>query len=187
MLFKVVKLVDDKDIKIFGKDDEGLKSLGKLLSNQTSRKIMECLKDEPMYINQIAKKLNLQMNLVIHHIKLLEDAKLLTITHKKITRKGEEHKHYKVVSNIFINITETKDTMHEKGFLKRIFRDGIKFASIGIAAIISFTIQNQFTSRNTWSSLYNVDEHYLVFPLLVIIIGLVMERIYIHFKNKKRM
>ncbi len=177
---------EDKDVKVFGKDDEGLKSLGKVLSNKTSRSIMECLRDEPMYINQIAKKLNLQMNLVIHHIKLLDDAGLLTITQKTITKKGEPHNHYQVVPNIFINITETKDTMHEKGFFKRIFREGIKFATIGIAAIISFTIQDQLTSRNTWSNLEALNELHLEIPLLVIIIGLVIERSYTYFKNKKR-
>lgn len=181
---------DDKNIKTFGKDDEGLKSLGKLLSNETSRKIMVCLRDEPMYINQIAKKLNLQMNLVIHHIKLLEDAGLLITTKKKITRKGVEHTHYQVIPNIFINITETKEE-HEKSFFKRIFRDGIKFVGIGIAAVLVW--MSDITHLYDTYEIYPVplNSHYegvdpIIPALIVIIIGMIIERAISIRKNKKR-
>lgn len=177
---------DDKNIKVFGKDDEGLKSLGKLLSNETSRKIMVCLRDEPMYVNQIAKKLNLQMNLIIHHIKLLMNAGLLITTEKKITRKGIKHTHYQVIPDIFINITETKADMHEKGFLKRIFRDGVKFLVIALVAITSFLTYSKIEIENTWGNMQDVHSTSLEIPFLIIIIGLIIERIYSYIKNKKR-
>lgn len=184
---------DNKDVKVFGKDDEGLKSLGKLLSNETSRKVMECLRDEPMYINQVAKKLGLQMNLVTHHIKLLEDAKLLTITQKKITRKGEKHKHYQVVSNIFINITETKDTMNENGFFKRIFRDGIKFVVVGLTGISLYFIKPNLSVQkgqviidtSEKSSELVFYEQTVFFPMLIIVLGLIIISIFNKKKKKK--
>ena len=92
---------DNIDIKIFGSEDESLKLLGELLSNKTSRKMIKLLMDQEMYANQIAKKLDLRPNIVLHHLKKLDELKLLEITHNKIIRKGQEHKFYKIRLLIF--------------------------------------------------------------------------------------
>lgn len=131
-------------IKVFGNDDESLKILGQLLSNETSRKIISCLNGNEMYINQISKACGIQMNLVIHHIKKLEEVGLVTITEKPIVRKGVDHKFYKMVPNVFVNTTQTKEEMKENGFFKKFFKDGIKFMAIIIAAITSFKITEPY-------------------------------------------
>lgn len=177
---------EERKIKIFASDDN-LKLLGELLSNETSRKIIVNLMNEQMYTNQIATKLSIRVSLVIHHLRKLEDLGLLDIEDKKIKRKGEDHRFFKMSSDIFITLDKSKEDIESKGILRRIFREGIRFAVIPIAVILSFSIENLFTSRNNWSNLDNVDDLSLELPLSIIIIGLVLERIYIHFKNKKRM
>jgi predicted transcriptional regulator len=79
-------------IKVFSSDDEKLKILGELLSNKSSRDIIRSLIDKEMYANEIAKKLDLPRNLVVHHLRKMESIGLLEITNKKIIRKGEEHR-----------------------------------------------------------------------------------------------
>ena len=74
---------EDNKIKMFGSDDD-LKSLGELLSNETSRTIIKNLMEYEMYTNEIATKLDMRVSLVIHHLKKMEALGLLEISDKKI-------------------------------------------------------------------------------------------------------
>ena len=127
----------ENKIKVFGSDDN-LKALGELLSNETSRKIISAIMKQEMYTSEISTKLDMRVSLVIHHLKKMEDLGLLEITKKKIIKKGQEHRFFKMSSDIFITLDKTKEEVKEKGILKRIFRDGIKFASIGLVGLSSW-------------------------------------------------
>ncbi len=116
-------------IKVFGSDDD-LKSLGELLSNKTSRKIIKNLMNHEMYTNEIATKLDMRVSLVIHHLKKLESLGLLEITDKKIKRKGEKHRFFKMNSDLFITLDKTKEEIEKKEITKKIFKDGIKFTTV---------------------------------------------------------
>lgn len=127
------------ETKIFGYDDESLRDLGNILSNISSRKIIKLLINKEMYVNEIAYTLGIKPNVVIFHIKKLVKTGLVTVTNKELKRKGIKHKHYRMTTlNFFVNIDKTQTEIHESGFLKRIFKEGIKFASIVIAGIISW-------------------------------------------------
>jgi len=125
---------DENKIKVFASDDN-LKSLGELLSNETSRKIIMNLMHREMYTNEIATKLDIRVSLVIHHLRKLEELGLVEIENKKIKRKGEKHRFFKMNSDIFITLDKDKEDIKKKGILMKIFREGIKFAVIGIAVI----------------------------------------------------
>lgn len=132
--------IDDKDfdkIKVFSSDDDKLKILGELLSNKTSRDIIKLLIDKEMYANEIARKLELRRNLVIHHVCKMEAIGLLEITNKKIIRNGEEHRFFKIPRSMLIVPNESTE-IRKNGILKKIFKDGIKFVSVGIAGIITW-------------------------------------------------
>jgi len=181
----------DKDenikIKVFGYDDESLKTLGQLLSNETSRKIIMLLINEEMYLNEISKKLGIQMNITKFHLKKLVDVKLVTITNKKITKKGIDHDHYKMISNIFLKLDNTKEDMENSVFLRRIFKDSIKFALVGIAGILPFIIKfkNEIVPNehqlSSISKSINLDP--IIISLIIVIIGLFI--IYLLEKRKK--
>lgn len=137
--------MDEKDddeiidkVKIFSSDDKKLKQLGELLSNKSSRDIIKLLINNEMYTNEIADKLDLRVNLVIHHLKKLEDLGLLQIQNKTITKKGIEHKHYRINPYFFLAPSIVSEEIQSKGTLKKIFRDGIKFLVIGVAGVTSW-------------------------------------------------
>lgn len=134
----------DNKIKVFGSDDD-LKALGELLSNETSRKIISSLMKKEMYTNELSTTLDMRVSLVIHHLKKMENLGLLNITNKKIIRKGQEHRFFKMSTDIFITLDKTKEEIKEKGILERIFRDGIKFTSIGIATVATWIGTQQKT------------------------------------------
>ncbi len=127
----------DNKIKVFGSDDD-LKSLGELLSNETSRRIIKNLMEHEMYTNEIATKLDMRVSLVIHHLKKMQALGLLEITDKKIKRKGEKHRFFKMDFDIFVAFDKTKDEVKEKGILKIFFKDRIKIVAIGIVGLSSW-------------------------------------------------
>lgn len=127
--FDQIVIDEDNKIKVFGSDND-LKSLGELLSNQTSRKIMTGLMNSKMYTNEIATKLDMRVSLVIHHLKKMEALGLLEITHKQIIRKGDKHRFFKMNSDIFVILDKTKEEIEKKGILKNTFKDGLEFALV---------------------------------------------------------
>ena len=135
-------------VKIFSSDDEKLKLLGELLSNKSSRDIIKLLINNEMYTNTIADKLDLRVNLVIHHLKKLEDLGLLQIQNKTITKKGIDHKHYRINPYFFLAPSGIEEEIQKKGTLKKIFKDGIRFVGVAIAGIFTW-----FSSQ----SLQNVE------------------------------
>ena len=131
-------------IKLFN-SDESLKLLGELLSNKSSRDIIGLLIEKEMYKNAIATKLNLKLNLVSHHLEKMESIGLVETSYKKIVRKGEDHKFLRINPKIFLMPNHSEKEIKEKGILKRIFKDGIKFASVGIATVITWIGSQQKT------------------------------------------
>lgn len=185
--------VSDK-IKVFSSDDEKLKILGELLSNKSSRDIIKLLTDKEMYTNEIANKLDMRANLVIHHLKKLQELGLLEVKSKKIVKKGNEHKHFRMIPNLFIAPNYNQEKMEEKGILKKIFKKGIKFASIGISAIISYAIIGfAFDSHQVLEPIGYVEPSIplkdfwnIIIPTFVIITGLIVERIFSYRKKRKK-
>jgi len=130
----VEKIKEDNEnfdkIKIFSSEDEKLKLLGELLSNKSSRDIIKLLIDKEMYTNEIVKKLDLKVSLVIHHLQKMESIGLLEITNKKIARNGEEHRFFRIPTGMLIVPNKSEEDTNN-GFLKKIFKKGVKFAVIG--------------------------------------------------------
>jgi len=181
---------DEPKIKVFASDDN-LKSLGELLSNDTSRLIISNLMTQEMYTNEISTKLDMRVSLVIHHLKKMQDLGMLHITNKKIKRKGVEHRFFKINFDIFITVDKTKEDLEKKGLLKRIFRETIKFTAIGIAAVSSWVFSKFFLFTNEGIVITDTTDGIqlstgsdFTLPLIIIIIGLIIEII---FSKKKRL
>lgn len=197
-----VSLIDEDTVKIFLKDTENIKLLGHVLTNETSRAIMSLLAEEEMYPNEIANKLNLSLKLVLHYLDKLEKINLVIVTNKKLIRKGIKHKHYKMIPNIFIAISKTQKEIHETGFLKRIFKDSVKFAVIGLCAAASWFLSQptilplDSNGENTGSVTLDktqpsfietlLEFEPLTIVLLIIIIGITLERILNYLINKRK-
>ncbi len=174
---------DVEKIKVFSSEDDKLKVLGELLGNKSSRDIIKLLISQEMYVNQIAKKIGLQPNLVLYHIQKMELIGLVEVTAKQIIKKGEEHKFYKIPIGMLIFPEKThEDTTNCT--LKKFFKDGIKFVAIGIVATVSYAIQ--LNSTNEGLDITGTQSDLFIIPLMIIVLGLVIERV-ISKKKKKRL
>ena len=174
-----------KDVKIeVISDEESLKILGELLSNQTSRDIMKFLMNKSAYKKKISDKLNVSYSLIEHHLKKLEKLGLVKITNRKLIKKGVPHKTYKITADgIFLMLNTTDEEVKKSGVLKGMFREGIKFASIGIVSLVTWFLNKNIilTDNNIWSYPYTINNH-ITIPLIVIIIGLFV----VYFLEKKK-
>ncbi len=177
-------------IKVFFSDDEKLKLLGELLSNKSSRDIIKLLIDKEGYTNEIANKLELKVSLVIHHLQKMESIGLLEITNKKIARNGEMHRFFRIPTGMLILPTESKEKVNNELF-KKTFHSSIKFVVIGVAGALSWIYGKSLQMQTGDSEFIDASEgisntgesNLLVLPFLIIIIGLIIERI-ISFKKK---
>ena len=96
-------------------------------------------------------------------------------------------------SDIFITINKTKENINKKGTLKKIFRDGIKFTVIGLCATTAFVISK--FNENTSQYDFNVEgfpeipfyAQITFFPMLIIVLGLSLDKIIIYLKKRKRL
>lgn len=176
---------------MFGNDDESLRILGQLLSSETSRKIIQLLIQEEMYTNQISKRLGIQMNTISFHMKKLVEVGLVTVTHKQIIKKGIDHKFYKMVPNIFVTATLPKKEIHENGFLKKIFKEGIKLTVIAIASFFVWDIFNITDETSPGKIVLNnktyphpevFTELLILVPIIIIVCGIIL----IWFKKIKK-
>ena len=170
-------------IKIFSSKDEKLKMLGEVFSNKSSRDIIQLLTDKECYVNEIADKLNLRPNLVIYHLKKLEELDLLSINEKQIVKNGINHKHFKMMQNIFISSNLTKLENGEKGILKKIFRDSVKFCSLVIIGLTSWYGFDIIFNLNAKANQFNLNTFDTLSPIIIsfiIVVGLTF------FLNKRR-
>ena len=164
-------------IKIFELTDDSLKSLGNVIRNDNSRKIMLLLIKQELYVNKIAEILKIGVNTVSDNIKQMRELGLLEIKQKPINRKTKDHNFYRFKSDIFIS------AMPKKNDLKSFFKGALKLTSIGIAAIITFVLNSSIGFTDSENDDMLSFQSALFYPLIIIIISLCIERI---FYNKKR-
>ena len=168
-------------IKVFFSKDDKLKILGELLSCKSSRDIIKLLIAEECYTNEIVKKLDLRSGLVIHHLKKMELIGLLEVTNKKIIRKGQEHRFFRIPSGLIIFPEKSKK---DDDLLKKFFKEGTKFVAIGISAILSYSLLDSkvFVPQIDAPIEPQVGQtDPLVYSLIVIIIGLAV----LYFRKKR--
>lgn len=171
-------------VKVFASDDN-LKVLGELLSNDSSRKIIYNLMTREMYTNEISTKLDMRVSLVIHHLKKMENLGMLEISEKKIIKKGQKHRFFKIDSDIFITINKTKENIEKYGILKTIFREGIKFTALGIASMVTFVYSGGLHKSELGGGIlpHPSEISSLTYTMMVISIGVLL---FYFWKNKRK-
>ena len=165
--------------------DESLKILGELLSNESSRKMIRMMISRAMYANEIASKLELRSNLVVHHLRKMESIGLLNITCKRIIRKGKEHNHFQVHPGMLVTPCMQDEEIKNR-FLKGTFRGGVKFIAIGIASLLPLAVQLSLVVTSEPNIDYDsvrITSSSIMAGLTIAVLGLVMERI--HSSRKK--
>gem|GEM_PF-1240580 len=139
------KTKPDESIKIMSVDDEKIKTVGEILSNDSSRAILKILANKEMSANQISQDTDLSIALVAFHLKKMQDVGIIKMTSTGKSVKGQDVKYYSATNQSFL-ITPAKRADSILDSVKRYSR----FAAIGIAGLVSWVILRK--DNGEWNS-----------------------------------
>lgn len=179
----------DERIGIISMDDVKIKILGELLSNESSRAILKLLSESEMTANQISQKTGMLLSLIIYHLKKMQDTEIVKIS--KIVKSGKEldMKYYALTkSAIMIFSSASYEKIKKNKSLSDLLKRISSFIAIAVAAVSSWWIlkPSEIIYNNKMPPpLTPIETHTIsvdlfwsvVIPLIIIIIGLVLERV----------
>ncbi|MCH7559820.1 MAG: helix-turn-helix transcriptional regulator [Thaumarchaeota archaeon] len=125
----------EDDVEVISSDDEKIKLIGEIFSNDSSRKILKLISnDEEMTANEIAQKNNMSLALITHHLKRMQVAGMVKITKTEKSVKGQDMKYYLATKQSFLIVPPEKTTR----FIINSVKKFSKFAAIGLAGFVSW-------------------------------------------------
>ena len=128
------KDVED-DVEVISSDDEKIKLIGEIFSNDSSRKILKLISDgNEMTANEIAQKNDMSLALITHHLKRMQVAGMVKITKTENSVKGQDMKYYLATKQSFLIVPPEKTTH----FIINSVKKFSKFAVIGLAGFVSW-------------------------------------------------
>jgi len=128
-------MAEEKFILVSLKEDEA-KKLAQVISNNTSRKILDILSDGSHTESEISEKLSLPLSTVHYNMQALLKAKLVQAEEYHYSKKGKEVLHYSLASKyVIIAPKDAPGNLKER--LKRIIPAGL-IAVAGAGAIELF-------------------------------------------------
>lgn len=80
-----------------------------ILGNDTRRKILTVLSEEPMYFNQLAKKIGVGQQAILRHLQALEDIGLIETYAEKSNFGAPDRKYYRVNDSFVLTISLSED------------------------------------------------------------------------------
>ncbi|NND86750.1 MAG: winged helix-turn-helix transcriptional regulator [Nitrosopumilus sp.] len=135
-------------IKILATDDEKIKSFGELLTNDSSREILQLLFNEELSANQISQKTDISLQLVKYHLQKLQDLGIVKIIKIEKNSKSQDMKIYSATKfSIVIVPPKFSEKTKESKLLVRSFKHIYRIAGLGIATglsgLFSLSLVNQ--------------------------------------------
>jgi hypothetical protein len=143
--------INDK-IEILSTDDERIKTVGELLSSDSSRTILKLLFNDQLTANQIAQKTEISLPLVIYHLKKMQDSGIVKIAQTSKNTKSHDMKYYTVdkFAIVILPSGATEKAKSSKSLFNS-FNRIYRFATIGGAAIAAW-FSSQFIQQASISN-----------------------------------
>ena len=123
------------DVEIISTQDEKAKIVGEILSNDSSRKILNLLNGSNEFtLNEIAQTTGLSLSLVTHHLKRMQSAEVVKISRVGRSIKGQKMNYYCATNQSFLIVPSKEPASSVKASLKKFS----KFFAIGMAGFVSW-------------------------------------------------
>ena len=137
-------------IKIIATDDVKIKSFGELLTNDSSRTILQLLFNEELTALQISEKTDISLQLVKYHIIKLQDLGVVKITKTEKNSKSQDMKFYSASKfSMVIVPPKYSEKTKESKLLVRSFKHIYKIAGLGFAAGLSGLMSLSMLQQDT--------------------------------------
>ncbi len=168
-------------IEIVSTDDDRIKMIGSLLSNDSSRTILKLLFENEMTANEIAQKTGMLVSLVIHHLQKMQEVGLVKINRVGKNSKGHDMKYYGATKlAVIILPSKISEKAKKSKSLANTLNKIYKFAAIAIAGVVAWAVLNinvNPVSPGLVSRTPDATPIGIIVPLLIVIVGLIIERI----------
>ncbi|HEX9844975.1 MAG TPA: winged helix-turn-helix domain-containing protein [Candidatus Nitrosotenuis sp.] len=130
--------INDK-VEILSTDDDKIKSVGELLSSDSSRAILKLLFNDQLTANQIAQKTEISLPLVIYHLKKMQETGMVKISQTGKNTKSHDMKYYTVdkFAIVILPSGATEKAKSSKSLFNS-FNRIYRFSMIGGAAIAAW-------------------------------------------------
>jgi ArsR family transcriptional regulator len=126
---RIPKRLDNKSV-----NELGIDIILEILSNQTRRKILSILAEEPMYFNQLANKVHVGQQAILRHMAILEKHRIVKSYGEKSTYGAPNRKYYRVCKSFNLNIAlsndsfsiinrEEYDGIHKTNGISKLYKD----------------------------------------------------------------
>lgn len=184
--------ISDK-IEILSTDDLKIKVLGELLSNDSSRTILNLIASQEMTASEVANKTGMSLELARYHLQKMVDSGVVNISKVEKNTREQSMKYYHVTKIIVVVLPQKVSQKVKKSkslfnSLSRIHR----FMAIGATAIISWFISYSMIPDRTAELKLPRDIGFVpenvfwsvIVMMTVIISGLIIEQI-LQSKNNK--
>jgi len=134
-------------IEIISTEDEKIKSVGELLSSDSSRAILKLLFEDTMTANQISQKTGISLPLVIYHLKKMQDMGVAKVSNIGKNVKAQDMKYYTTTKfAIVILPSSLSQKAKTSKSLANSFKTIYRFASIGVAGVATWFV-SQFAQN----------------------------------------
>jgi len=179
----------DEFVKIYSNDSELIALLGSVFHNDKSRKMWLLLSNtkKEFYLKEMAviieNNVNPRLPNYEYHIGVMVKTGIVRVRIKLHNK--HKTKFYRAAPVIMLASPQIYEKVTKSKTLKNAFNKVFKFAAIGIAAVATHILSE---SLNVLIDVDLMSEPEVnlpmgIYPLLVIIVGLITERIYSHFKK----
>jgi DNA-binding transcriptional ArsR family regulator len=138
----MLNMAKDKFILVSLKEDES-KTLAQVLSNDTSRKILDYLADKEATESELAEKLSVPISTIHYNLQALLKGKLVEADEYHYSSKGKEVLHYKLANKYII--IAPKSTFGIKEKLRSILPAGIIAIFFSSAIYLINSVGNSFS------------------------------------------
>ena len=129
---------DTEKIEIFSTDHEKIKLFGELLTNDSSRKMLQILFEEELTANEISQKTGISLQLVKYHIIKMEELGVIKVSKTGKNSKSHDMKYYKAKKfAVVILPSKVSEIAKESKSLNKSFKTIYKFVGVGVAAVAS--------------------------------------------------
>ena len=81
-----------------------------IMSNETRRRLLSILSEEPMYFNQLARKVDIGQQAILRHVNILEKAGIIESYEERSSLGAPNRKYYKVRTAFNLNVSLSRDS-----------------------------------------------------------------------------
>jgi len=128
--------ISDK-VEILSTDDQKIKSIGEILSSDSSRQILRLLFNDALTANQISQKTGISLPLVIYHLKKMQETSVVKITNVGKNTKSHDMKFYTADKFAIVILPEQMSSPAKKSkSLLNSFSRIHRLATLGAACIV---------------------------------------------------